>query len=506
MITRLLLAGLIALACSHVTHSVQGQDIDSMPQVVVRTVLEAGVKDVKPGETEIRVTFSKEIADGSWSWSTACKDSMPRMLGKPSCEKNHRTCVLRVKLEPGKTYGFWLNSERFKNFKDREGRPAVPYLLAFKAVAKAEPAGPGKPGTDKSDPSKPIASAGRGGREKRAAPPVPVSGKKSEASRNGLAEAQRDVKNLKVALHKRTPEELIAAFIPTGPMKYGGYEYYFNYMANNAIRAELESRGAAAKAALERHVKDSMRLWEAINGPGNTVGDVCKEALECCAETPKLFLARPFTCADLGEATNHFVALGEEAAIKELEGLTSDWEKDHKPGRFSRNERVGWVCRILFQPKGEEPLRPPGFGGLSLPWESMPLKAWPLYPVAACGKSYFVLSEGYRLRGLAEDPRAYLKYCRAHGKFRTERVPVPTRAQALNDLEGLRESDAWKAIKWTDSGQGFSYTFSEAWAWRFIEKQANTIPRKEKAESGTAAGSATCRTFQTYSSLGSRRS
>ena len=36
-----------------------------------------------------------------------------------------------VKLEPGKTYGYWINSQSFKNFKDQQGHPAVPYLLVF---------------------------------------------------------------------------------------------------------------------------------------------------------------------------------------------------------------------------------------------------------------------------------------------------------------------------------------------------------------------------------------
>ena len=36
-----------------------------------------------------------------------------------------------MKLEAGKTYVSWLNSEKFKNFKDAEGKPAVPYLLVF---------------------------------------------------------------------------------------------------------------------------------------------------------------------------------------------------------------------------------------------------------------------------------------------------------------------------------------------------------------------------------------
>jgi hypothetical protein len=48
-----------------------------------------------------------------------------------SYEKDKRTCVLKVKLEAGKTYAIWVNSDRFTNFKDADGRPAVPYLLVF---------------------------------------------------------------------------------------------------------------------------------------------------------------------------------------------------------------------------------------------------------------------------------------------------------------------------------------------------------------------------------------
>ena len=33
---------------------------------------------------------------------------------------------------PGKTYAIRLNSRRFGNFKDTDGRSAVPYLLVFK--------------------------------------------------------------------------------------------------------------------------------------------------------------------------------------------------------------------------------------------------------------------------------------------------------------------------------------------------------------------------------------
>ena len=40
--------------------------------------------------------------------------------------------MLPVKLQPGRTYAIWLNSENFGNFKDTAGHAAVPYLLIFK--------------------------------------------------------------------------------------------------------------------------------------------------------------------------------------------------------------------------------------------------------------------------------------------------------------------------------------------------------------------------------------
>jgi len=101
------------------------------PPVVVNTVPQAGTNDVDPTLTEVRVTFSKEMTDQSWSWSTAAEgDDLPD-TGKPYYFKDKRTCVLPVKLEPGKTYAVWLNSENFHNFKDAHGRSAVPYLLVF---------------------------------------------------------------------------------------------------------------------------------------------------------------------------------------------------------------------------------------------------------------------------------------------------------------------------------------------------------------------------------------
>jgi hypothetical protein len=117
--------------CQFAPQISRAQDIDSMAPVVVKTVPEAGAKDVAPGEVEIKVTFSKEMADGSWSWSTAWKDSSPEAIGKPHYDADHKTCIIKVKLEPNKTYGYWLNSQNFHNFRDKGSHSAVPYLLTF---------------------------------------------------------------------------------------------------------------------------------------------------------------------------------------------------------------------------------------------------------------------------------------------------------------------------------------------------------------------------------------
>ena len=132
----LIATALVTALCQFAPQLARAQDLETMAPVVVKTVPEAGTKDVAPGEVEIRVTFSKEMMDGSWSWSSAWKDSSPEFIGKPAYAADHKTCVVKVKLEPNKTYGFWLNSQNFHNFKDSHGRAAVPYLLTFQTKAE----------------------------------------------------------------------------------------------------------------------------------------------------------------------------------------------------------------------------------------------------------------------------------------------------------------------------------------------------------------------------------
>jgi RNA polymerase sigma-70 factor (ECF subfamily) len=109
--------------------------LDWLPPVVVRTEPASGARDVAWGPAEIRVTFSKEMADESWSWCSAWQGSIPESMSPSAYDATGRTCALKVDLQPATTYAFWLNSDTYHNFQDRGGRPAVPYLLIFRTRA-----------------------------------------------------------------------------------------------------------------------------------------------------------------------------------------------------------------------------------------------------------------------------------------------------------------------------------------------------------------------------------
>lgn len=106
--------------------------VKSMPPVVVKTIPQAGDTAVDAAAiAEIRVTFSKEMADKSWSWSQISDESFPKSAGKIHYDKDNRTCIMPVKLEPGKTYVIWLNPPKFQGFRDSEGNAAIFYPLVF---------------------------------------------------------------------------------------------------------------------------------------------------------------------------------------------------------------------------------------------------------------------------------------------------------------------------------------------------------------------------------------
>lgn len=201
-------------------------------------------------------------------------------------------------------------------------------------------------------------------------------------------------------------------------------------------------------------------------------------------EVPKLFSQKSFTSANLAEAVNRYVAIGEAASVKELQQLAAQENGSAESflGKgFSVSERIGWVCRILYESKGLSPLRAPKFGVLPLPEKTMPVEKWPLFPVAVSGSTYVVLKQGYMPDGTPEEVTHYLAYCKKNGVFRTTSVEVPSKEQAERDIANLRQSAPWQAIQW-ECNDGFSYPMGEQLTWAFIKGQTKTIATETVAK------------------------
>ncbi len=117
---------------SHGSINASGESVDTLPPVIVRTEPASGARNVDPGQTEIKVTFSKAMLDNSWSWCDAWANSSPTKNGEPAYDSNQKTCVLNVTLEPGKTYAYWLNVDG----QPTEDQPGE-YILAKKTYDKS---------------------------------------------------------------------------------------------------------------------------------------------------------------------------------------------------------------------------------------------------------------------------------------------------------------------------------------------------------------------------------
>jgi len=133
-----ILAGVVtAMAVAALTGAAYAQDVsvESLPPSVIKTAPTCGDTEVPAATKEIKVTFSKDMMTKQmWSWSIHSPDTFPEIADQNGIKylPDKRTCVLPVKLAPGKTYVIWINTRRNNAFKDTQGNSAVPYLLVFK--------------------------------------------------------------------------------------------------------------------------------------------------------------------------------------------------------------------------------------------------------------------------------------------------------------------------------------------------------------------------------------
>lgn len=128
------IAGVILAMILITTAAEQTADVSvkAMPPSVVKTVPQAGDTAVDPALKEIKVTFSKDmLTDRMWAFCQISKETYPETAGKIHYLEDKRTCVMPVKLQPGKTYVIWINRGQFNSFRDTDNHPSVPYLLVF---------------------------------------------------------------------------------------------------------------------------------------------------------------------------------------------------------------------------------------------------------------------------------------------------------------------------------------------------------------------------------------
>jgi hypothetical protein len=105
--------------------------VKALPPSVVKTVPISGDTAVDPALQEIRVTFSKDMmTNRMWAICQVSDESYPNPAGAIHYVDN-RTCVMPVKLEPGKAYVLWFNRAQFNSFRDSNNHPAIPYMLSF---------------------------------------------------------------------------------------------------------------------------------------------------------------------------------------------------------------------------------------------------------------------------------------------------------------------------------------------------------------------------------------
>jgi hypothetical protein len=120
------------LVVAALAQAVKEYSVKALPPSVVKTVPPAGATDVDASLKELKFTFSKDMMDGNWSVCQVSKEHFPESgVGKIHYLPDKRTCVMPVKLQPGRTYVLWLNLGRFQNFRDAEGHSSVPYQLVF---------------------------------------------------------------------------------------------------------------------------------------------------------------------------------------------------------------------------------------------------------------------------------------------------------------------------------------------------------------------------------------
>jgi hypothetical protein len=168
--------------------------------------------------------------------------------------------------------------------------------------------------------------------------------------------------------------------------------------------------------------------------------------------------ARTLLALDRDEA----IALLERHAVSDSASADTASAARAASPDFDRNERIGWLCRVVFVDAATLPVRAPRRGAVALPYLSMPEDKWPHFPLAIHDGCIFVLAEGLQLAGLPEPMSDYFAYLKREAQLSRALYAEPDVDAADRALQRLCESQRWREIRWGKDGTNPSYWFSEA--------------------------------------------
>ncbi len=109
----------------------------AQPPRVVELDPPQGASEVDPALGRLRVVFDRPMAEG-WSWVNEGAETFPKMAGGASQSEDRVEAYLPVELEPGRSYVVWLNSDRFRDFRDPAGATLSPVRWTFSTRRAAE--------------------------------------------------------------------------------------------------------------------------------------------------------------------------------------------------------------------------------------------------------------------------------------------------------------------------------------------------------------------------------
>ncbi len=100
---------------------------------IVSIIPENGAVDVDPNLTEIRIVFDRRMRTDTFAvmFRPGEEDQFPELAGREHYDAEETTFIIPVKLKPGWTYKFGLNSRQAAGFMDQKGVPLYPVKITF---------------------------------------------------------------------------------------------------------------------------------------------------------------------------------------------------------------------------------------------------------------------------------------------------------------------------------------------------------------------------------------